>query len=52
MCYMTYRSHRMQKYKFDVTCPNVLFMETAPVPTEHDKQCLDVLRHLAPECTT
>jgi hypothetical protein len=25
------------KHKFNVTCPNVLFMETAPVSPEHEK---------------
>jgi hypothetical protein len=34
----------MQKYKFDVTWPDVLFMETALVPPEHDKQWVDVSR--------
>jgi hypothetical protein len=29
-------SHRMQKQKFGVTCPNTLFMETAPRPPKHE----------------
>jgi hypothetical protein len=29
---MTRISHRMQKHKFDITCLDMLFMETAPVP--------------------
>jgi hypothetical protein len=31
------RSHRMQKHKFDVTCPVVLFVESVPVPPKHEK---------------
>jgi hypothetical protein len=27
----------MKKYKFNVTCPDVLFMETAPGLPEHEK---------------
>jgi hypothetical protein len=27
----------MQKHKFSVTCPGVLFMETVPDPTKHEK---------------
>jgi hypothetical protein len=42
MHYMTRICHRMQKHKFDVTCPNALFMEAAPVPLEHEKLCVDV----------
>jgi hypothetical protein len=30
-------SHRIQKNKFDVTCPNVFFMETASSILEHEK---------------
>jgi hypothetical protein len=44
MHYMTRKSHQMQKHKFVVTCPSVLFMETAPSPPEHEKDCVDVLR--------
>jgi hypothetical protein len=29
MHYVTCRSNRMQKHKFDVTCPDALLMETA-----------------------
>jgi hypothetical protein len=39
---VTSRTHRMQKHKFDVTCPSALFVETAPVPLEHEKYCVDV----------
>jgi hypothetical protein len=34
---LTRRSHRMQKYKFGVTFPDMLFMKTAPGPPEHEK---------------
>jgi hypothetical protein len=34
---VTYISHRMQKYKFGVTCPSVHFVESVPVPTKHEK---------------
>jgi hypothetical protein len=37
-------SHRIQKHKFDVTCPNVLFMEAAQVPSEHEKLYVNILR--------
>jgi hypothetical protein len=37
MHYVTHRSHQMQKHKLDVTCPGVLFMETALGPAEHEK---------------
>jgi hypothetical protein len=34
---MTHRSHRMQKHKFGVMCPDMLYMETASGPPEHEK---------------
>jgi hypothetical protein len=34
---VTCMSHRMQKHKFDIMCPDMLFMETAPVPLKHEK---------------
>jgi hypothetical protein len=37
MHYVTRRSYRMQKQKFDVMCPDALFDESVPVPTEHEK---------------
>jgi hypothetical protein len=37
MHYVTHRSHRMQKNRFGVLCPGVLFMEIAPSPPEHGK---------------
>jgi hypothetical protein len=30
------RSHRMQKHKFRVTCPEALFVKSVSLPTEHD----------------
>jgi hypothetical protein len=42
MHYVTRRSHRMQKYKFNVTCPGVLFMESTLGPPEHEKECVDI----------
>jgi hypothetical protein len=35
--YVTYRSHRMQKHKFSLTCPGALFKVTAQGPLEHEK---------------
>jgi hypothetical protein len=29
---MHYVTHQMQKHKFSVTCPNAVFIETAPDP--------------------
>jgi hypothetical protein len=37
MHYVTHKSHRMQKHKFSVTCPNTLFVKYVPVPPEHEK---------------
>jgi hypothetical protein len=37
MHYVTHKSYWMQKHKFGVTCPNALFVETAPGPPEHEK---------------
>jgi hypothetical protein len=37
MLYIAHRSHWMQKHKFAITCPNVLFMKTALGPPEHEK---------------
>jgi hypothetical protein len=33
MHYVTRTSHRMEKYKFDVTCPGALFVESVLAPT-------------------
>jgi hypothetical protein len=35
--YLTHTSHRMQKHMFTVMCPDALFVESIPVPTEHEK---------------
>jgi hypothetical protein len=37
MHYVTRRSHRMQKHKFSVTCPDALFIESVAVPLEHEE---------------
>jgi hypothetical protein len=37
MHYVTRRSHRMQKQKFGVTCPNAIFVDSVPVRPEHEK---------------
>jgi hypothetical protein len=37
MHYVNRRSQRTQKYKFSVMCPDMLFMETATGPPEHEK---------------
>jgi hypothetical protein len=37
MHYITRISYRIQKHKCDVTCPDALFLETAPIPPEHEK---------------
>jgi hypothetical protein len=34
----------MQKHKFDVTRADALFMETKPVPPEHEKLCENISR--------
>jgi hypothetical protein len=45
MHYMNHRSLWMQKHKFDVTCPGMLIMETAPDSPKLEKECIDVLQH-------
>jgi hypothetical protein len=37
MQYVTRWSHQIQKHNFDVMCPDMLFMETAPGPPENEK---------------
>jgi hypothetical protein len=32
----------MQKQKFYVTCPITIFVESVPVPPEHEKLCVDI----------
>jgi hypothetical protein len=48
MHYVTRRSHRLQKHKFNVTSPGTLSMETALGRPEHEKKCIDNSR---PRCT-
>jgi hypothetical protein len=43
MYYVTHRSHRVEKYKFGVTCPTTLLLESLLVPPEDQKKCVDVL---------
>jgi hypothetical protein len=45
---MTRISHPIQKHKFGITCRGKFFMESAPVPPEHEKYCIDVSH---PGCT-
>jgi hypothetical protein len=33
-----------EKHKFSVTCPESLFVESVPVPSEHEKYCVDISR--------
>jgi hypothetical protein len=42
MHYVTHRSHRMQKQKFGVTCPDMIFVESVLVLPEPKKSCIDV----------
>jgi hypothetical protein len=44
MHYVIRRSHQMQKHKFRVMCPSVLFVESVPLPPKHEKWCVDVSR--------
>jgi hypothetical protein len=44
MHYVTHRFHLMQKQKFDITCPDALFVKSIPVPPDHEKECVDVSR--------
>jgi hypothetical protein len=48
MHYVTRKSHRMQKHKFSVLCPDALFTETTPSPPSHEKKCINVSH---PGCT-
>jgi hypothetical protein len=38
----------MQKHKSGITCPNALFVESVPVPHEHERHCVIVSQ---PGCT-
>jgi hypothetical protein len=44
MHYVTLRSHRLQKRKVEVTCPGVLFKETALGPPDNEKHHVNVSR--------
>jgi hypothetical protein len=48
MHYVTRRSHRMQKYTFDVMCPGSFCVESMSIPPEHEKKCFAISR---PELT-
>jgi hypothetical protein len=37
MHFLTRISHQLQKLKFGVMCLDVLFVESVPVPHEHEK---------------
>jgi hypothetical protein len=39
---VTHKSHRMQKPKFDVMCLDALFVQSVPVPLEHEQLCINV----------
>jgi hypothetical protein len=41
---VTRRSHQMQKHMFSVTCLDAPFIESIPVPHEHENQCDHVSR--------
>jgi hypothetical protein len=45
MRYVTRISHRRQKYKFGLTRPSALFVESILVPPEHGKWSVEVLCH-------
>jgi hypothetical protein len=49
MHYVTCISDWMQKHKFGITCLDVVFMDTASGPPEHEKYCVNVS---CPGCTT
>jgi hypothetical protein len=49
---MNCRSYRMQKHNFGVTSPGVIFVESIPVPPEHEKLCVDVSHPDTPVCTS
>jgi hypothetical protein len=37
MLYVTHRSHRMQKHKFGIMCLDTFFVESVPIPPNHEK---------------
>jgi hypothetical protein len=52
MHYVTCRSHQMQKHKFGVTCPGVLFVEFIPVHLRMKNSASIFRTPDAAECTT
>jgi hypothetical protein len=40
MHYVTCISQQMQKHRFGVTCPGALFVESEPVPPEHENRAI------------
>jgi hypothetical protein len=37
MYYVIHRYLRVEKHKFGITCPDMLFVESIPIPSEHEK---------------
>jgi hypothetical protein len=37
MHYVTHRPHRIQKHKFNIMCPDMLFVESVTIPPEDEK---------------
>jgi hypothetical protein len=52
MHYVTHRSYRMQKHKFGMTCPGMLFTKTAPGPPSMKNSASMFCALNAPEYTT
>jgi hypothetical protein len=50
MHYMTRRTHQIQKQKFTVMCPKVLFVESIPIPPRMKNSVLMFHAPDAPEC--
>jgi hypothetical protein len=48
MHYVARRSHRMQKHKFDVTCPDALSVKSILVPPKRERYWVNVSW---PRCT-
>jgi hypothetical protein len=42
MDYMRHRSYQMQKHEYNITYPRVIFVNSVPVPLEHEKYCVDI----------
>jgi hypothetical protein len=52
MHYVSHTSHRMHRHKFGVMCPSTIFVESVPVPIEHENSVSMFLAPDAQECTT